>query len=102
MVLLFCIYLGEHIMTRVYYQVPDQWSSGYYWAKLPVWHCYSQLAQEGVQICLESDLHTNEVYYHCYVSHRLPPCEAFPFLKTLKEEYDRKLVWMLDDDIIDG
>src|SRR4051812_32350133 len=86
-------------MTRLFVNDPDSWASGYYRAKLPVLQCYSELAKEGIELHLSDTLQSNEIYYHAYMFHRMPSDNILRFMKSIKEEHKRKLVWAVDDDL---
>ena len=86
-------------MTRLFIHDPDQWATGYYRAKLPVYQCYSELSKEGIELHLDTELQSNEIYYHAYMFTGMPTDSTLQFIRYVKEECNRKLVWSIDDDL---
>jgi glycosyltransferase involved in cell wall biosynthesis len=84
-------------MTRIFMHIPDSTACSYYRGTLPVLHCYSDLAKEGIQLVGDHKPLEKE-YFDAYIFHSVMKPD---FLKTLTYimNIGKKLVWETDDDL---
>jgi glycosyltransferase involved in cell wall biosynthesis len=86
-------------MSRIYMNSYDDWGCGFYRAKLPVFQCYSDLSKHGINLHLEKELHSDELFYDAYILHRLPFENSIFFVQSAQKK-GAKFVLELDDDIL--